>query len=179
MPFPLPHHTISIHVRHGDKASEMTLVPFSSYISAAAKIADQNPSRGTVSKTVFLSTEDPLVIDEMYNIANTTEIFVNMKGSTTSNLQWTFFYTAGLPRRNGGPTEEVAQGEEVETTLMHLGEMMLSLESGAWVGTRASNWCRLVDELAQIWVGGAGAGGGSPGVFVEVGDEQNWVGYHF
>lgn len=177
MPFPLPHHSISIHVRHGDKASEMNLVPFSSYISAATKVANENPSRGTVSKTIFLSTEDPLVIDEMYNIA-ATEIMSDTKGPTTSNLEWTFFYTAGIPRRNGGPKEEVAPGEEVQTTLMHLGELMLSLESGAWVGTRASNWCRLVDELAQVWVGGAGAGG-SPGVFLEVGNTPDWVDYHF
>ena len=155
----------------------MALVPFSNYMYAATKIADENPSRGMVSKTIFLSTEDPLVIDEMYSIA-AAEVGKNDR-PTTSNFQWTFFYSEGIPRRNGGPKEEVASGEEVETTLMHLGELMISLESGTWVGTRASNWCRLVDELAQVWVGGAGVGGGSPGVFLEVGSDRDWLDYHF
>lgn len=178
MPFPLPHHSISIHVHHRDKASEKSPVPFSKYLSTAANLADASPARGTFSRTVFLSTGDPAVIEEMLNIAAAETVPIK-NDQTTSNLQWTFFYTAGVPRRNGGPKREVAKGEEVETTLMHLGELMLSLETGAWVGTRGSSWCRLVEELAQIWVGGAGAGGGSPGIFLEVGGERDWVDYTF
>lgn len=178
MPFPLPHHSVAIHVRHGDKDSEMNLVPFSKYLSAAADIINANPSRGMFSKTVFLSTEDPLVIDEMFKIA-ADDTFGNENSGATSNLHWTFYYTAGIPRLNGGPNQEVIPGKEIETTLLHLGELMLSLESGTWVGTRGSNWCRLVDELAQVWVGGASTGGGSPGLFLEVGAPADWLDYQF
>ena len=156
----------------------MFLVPFSDYLSKAADIINANPARGMLSKTIFLSTEDPLVIDEMLNITAADTIWDGSTGAV-SNLQWTFFYTAGVPRLNGGPNQEVIQGKEVETTLLHLGELMLSLESGTWVGTRGSNWCRLVDELAQVWVGGAGTGGGSPGLFLEVGNPDDWLNYQF
>jgi len=52
---------------------------------------------------------------------------------------------------------------------MHLGELVLGLEAGGWVGTRNSNWCRLVEDLAQVWVGGSAGSGEVPGVFVEAG----------
>ncbi|KAF8439181.1 hypothetical protein BGX38DRAFT_898284 [Terfezia claveryi] len=177
MPFPLPANTFSIHVRHGDKATEMDLVPFINYLSSAAAIADANPSRGGPSKSVFLSTEDPTVIDEMLAFAALDN--PSKTGDTTSNIQWTFFYTKNLPRNNGGPKTEVNTGGRVETTLMHLGELMIGLEAGSWVGTRNSNWCRLVEELAQVWVGGSAGSGEAPGVFMEVGGRGDWVDYHF
>ena len=177
MPFPLPASTFSIHVRHGDKATEMDLVPFSAYLRSAASIADDNPSRGLPSKTVFLSTEDPAVITEMLEFASHDSS--DSSDTTTSNLQWTFFYTQNLPRNNGGPKSEVVGGGEVETTLMHLGELLVGVEAGGWVGTRASNWCRLVEELAQVWVGGSAGSGQAPGGFVEVGGRGDWVDYHF
>jgi len=89
----------------------MDLVPFDDYLSSAAAIADTNPSRGGSSKSVFLSTEDPAVIDEM--IAFTALDSPGKASDTTSsNLQWTFFYTKNLPRNNGGPKTEVNTGGE-------------------------------------------------------------------
>ena len=81
-PFPLPHGTVSIHVRHGDKAKEMTLKPLSDYVSAAEKLVNQNPMG--FAKMAFISSEDPTVFEEA------GEITFLHKGPT-SNENWTFF----------------------------------------------------------------------------------------
>jgi hypothetical protein len=39
-----------------------------------------------------------------------------------------------------------------ETFLGHLLQLLMSLEADAWVGTRGSNWNRLIDELRCVWV---------------------------
>ena len=31
-------------------------------------------------------------------------------------------------------------------------QLLMALEADAWVGTRSSNWSRLIDELRCVWV---------------------------
>lgn len=62
MPFPLPRGTISAHVRHGDKAIEMPLVPFTKYVQAAEHLVATNPL--TYYRGLFVSSEDPSVIND-------------------------------------------------------------------------------------------------------------------
>ncbi len=52
----------------------------------------------------------------------------------------------------------------------HLPQLTLALEADAWIGTRGSNWNRLIDELRCGWVDKC-HGGTSTNPFVEVGDE--------
>jgi hypothetical protein len=47
----------------------------------------------------------------------------------------------------------------------HLLKLTLALEADAWVGTRNSNWNRLIDELRCVWVDKCHH------PYVEVGDE--------
>ena len=42
--FPLPRGSISMHIRHGDKGSEMRLVPAAEYYAAAKKLVYENPN---------------------------------------------------------------------------------------------------------------------------------------
>ena len=56
--------------RHGDKGSEMTLVPFEQYVLAAEKLIAENPLG--LKRVGFVSTEDPYVIEQA---ANLTRIF--------------------------------------------------------------------------------------------------------
>lgn len=46
----------------------------------------------------------------------------------------------------------------------HLLQLLMALEADAWVGTRGSNWNRLIDELRCVWVNKCAH------VYVEVGD---------
>lgn len=52
---PLGRGFISAHVRHGDKGTEMRLVPFQDYFAAAVRLVKANP--WTLRKALFVSTE--------------------------------------------------------------------------------------------------------------------------
>ena len=69
MPFPLPAGTISMHVRHGDKHTEMRLIPFVEYVQKSETFVNQNPLY--FRKIMFVSTEDPGVITEAHAIERT------------------------------------------------------------------------------------------------------------
>ncbi|EGX44419.1 hypothetical protein AOL_s00193g1 [Orbilia oligospora ATCC 24927] len=86
VPFPLPEGTISMHVRHGDKGSEMRLVPFNDYVVRAEKFSAENPLGNW--KRAFLSTEDPNVIEQMKTMARITPF-----SYSGSNSRWTWYWT--------------------------------------------------------------------------------------
>ena len=52
--------------RHGDKASEMTLLSLTEYGRAAEKLTKHNPL--TFKRAAFVSTEDPDVIRDVHNL---------------------------------------------------------------------------------------------------------------
>ena len=130
--FPLPAGTISAHVRHGDKFKEMALVPWSSYAKAAVLLQDTNPLR--FAKAVFVSTEDPSVL---------------MESATLPSPPWTTFATA-MPRENSNGRAQMRLANNL--VHFHLLQLYMALECDAWVGTRKSNWNRLIDELRCTFV---------------------------
>lgn len=58
---PFPRGMVSLHVRHGDKGSEMQLVDTHKYVAAAEEIVVNGPMAHV--RAAFVSTEDPGVID--------------------------------------------------------------------------------------------------------------------
>eukprot|EP00455_Lapot_gusevi_P013804 TRINITY_DN16809_c0_g1_i5.p1 TRINITY_DN16809_c0_g1~~TRINITY_DN16809_c0_g1_i5.p1 ORF type:complete len:386 (-),score=52.82 TRINITY_DN16809_c0_g1_i5:22-1179(-) len=126
-PYGFPRPLISVHVRHGDKWIEMDLLPFSQYMAAAEAIRKQNP----LVRTIFLSTENQHVIEQARTYKN-----------------WTFLYTHNL-RLNVSPMESASVlGWETEAMISFV-NLYLALEGDYFIGTRKSNWCRLIDELRQ------------------------------
>ncbi|KAK6508510.1 mitochondrial inner membrane protein required for protein import [Arthrobotrys conoides] len=81
VPFPLPPSTLSIHIRHGDKAIEGRLISTRDYIVAAERFVLRNPI--SYRKRAFVTTEDPSVIKD---IKKTTGI--NPVGTAYSNPSW-------------------------------------------------------------------------------------------
>ncbi|RPB21637.1 hypothetical protein L211DRAFT_851351 [Terfezia boudieri ATCC MYA-4762] len=163
VPFPLPAGTFSMHVRHGDKAVEMNLVPMSKYIEVAHEYIAQNPL--TSLKSAFISTEDNAIFEE----AKTT--FAEPGESTTSMKDWVFYYS-DIPRLNGGPEEQLnAFGNRTEMTCKWLQQLIMALECDLVIGTRGSGWNRMIDELRCVW--GTGAGG-CKAPFMEVGPFEDW-----
>lgn len=81
VPFPLPHSTMSIHIRHGDKASEGKLISTRDYIVAAERFLHRNPLY--YLKQAFVSSEDPGVIEY---IIKTPHINPSMSFSNTNWL---------------------------------------------------------------------------------------------
>ena len=133
---PLPRGTISAHVRHGDKYTEMELMPWSSYFTAAQGLGSRHPLG--VSPNIFVSTDDPGVIDEAI--------------ATTAGTAWRAIYSSitRISTRETGvkPLLDLA-GNLVH---LHLLQLLMALEADAWVGTRGSNINRMIDELRCIWV---------------------------
>ncbi|KAI5481392.1 Proteophosphoglycan ppg4 [Pseudohyphozyma bogoriensis] len=141
-PFPLHRGTFSIYIRHGDKGREMSLHPLEEYVVQAETVASLNPNG--YARMAFLSSEDPEVFVKAKNLTA-----IDMDGGVTPNLEWNW-YSSHIGRINGGPFSQLDQlGNRTETTLSWMAELMLSLECDAFVGTRGSNWNRIIDELSE------------------------------
>jgi hypothetical protein len=140
VPFPLPAGTINAHIRHGDKESEMRLVPSDRYFEAAKKLMYQQPfSFG--NRTFFVSSDDVTAIHTNRHMAEAAK--------------WGFVYSK-IERMAGGFNSEqwvnIASDTRLSIIYTQLLQLLMSLESDAWIGTRASNGNRLIDELRCIWV---------------------------
>jgi hypothetical protein len=150
---PLPRGTVSIHIRHGDKKKEMTLIPTEKYLLAADELVKLNPFG--YRKVAFMSTEDPGSIEEMvaHNLSNT--------------WHWLWW---DVPRLNSNGPEQLGlfNMRRGELTFIWWLQMFIALEADAWVGTRGSNWNRLIDELRCVWVPKC------QNVYVEVGMDESW-----
>jgi hypothetical protein len=146
---PLPPGTISLHIRHGDKAVEMALVPFQKYLEAAEKLATMQTL--SLRKTVFVSTEDPDVIADL--LANGTHGWVGLYSD--------------IPRLNIDGRKQMKLAPNMGQ--LHLLQLLMALECDAWVGTWKSNWAAIIDQLRCVWV----AKCANP--FVEVGQIQDWL----
>eukprot|EP00744_Colponema_vietnamica_P005428 GILI01007954.1.p1 GENE.GILI01007954.1~~GILI01007954.1.p1 ORF type:complete len:423 (-),score=12.16 GILI01007954.1:116-1330(-) len=147
--FPLQPGTTSAHVRHGDKYLEMKLVPFQEYMVAADYLQHNFPM--SLKRSMFLSTEDEGVLTE----------------GRSNTFSWAVHYST-IPRKNVGPQEQM---QSMSTgagllTRYHILQLLMALECDAFIGTRESNWNRLIDELRCVWVPKCRM------PFVEVGDKS-------
>ncbi|KAG5189553.1 hypothetical protein JKP88DRAFT_206076 [Tribonema minus] len=132
VPLPLPNDTVSVHVRHGDKGAEMALRSWQEHKTRADELAKARRFRG---RTAFLSTEDPEVVKEAH-ADGTWDILV-------------------LPyRRDNGDFAQMAElGVSDDLVLFSLENLFIALEATHFLGTRGSNWNRLIDELRMVWPG--------------------------
>jgi len=128
--FPMPPGTISAHVRHGDKRKEMALVPFDVYVKKAEEIVQLLPL--AIRRVLFVLTEDPEVIKGVDELQN-----------------WVAMYS-DIPQENLNGKLQMHLDDDV--TLLHLLQLLMTLECDAWVGTQESNWNCLIDELQCVWV---------------------------
>lgn len=136
----------------------MALVPFSTYVKAAEKYM-QAHSPLSHRRCAFLSTEDPSVLAD-----------------AAADTSWQWLWSHDLPRINAGPEDQLKAAEEKDgtgkgrtaLTEMWLLELLRAVEADAWVGTRGSGWCRLIDALRCTWVDRCDR------PFLEVGDEDSW-----
>ena len=157
--FPFKRGMTSMHVRHGDKGREMTLVSDEAYFAAAEMLVMHHPM-GLV-RAAFISTEDP------GTIAAAAE---QHRGWA---LMWYKMPRISSKTENPGLQElPLLRGQLTRIVFMQL---LMALECDAWIGTRRSNWnrcvallhlfflafssltmflfqIRLIDELRCIWV---------------------------
>ena len=116
------------------------------YFDAADKVVVAAPL--TAVRALFVSTEDPAII-------------TNSRAEAERRTSWTLVYT-DTPRGVGGAGAETREASvhlppsSIQrlgvSTQQHLLNLLMALECDHWIGTRASNWNRLIDELRCIWV---------------------------
>ena len=145
--------TISVHVRHGRKATEADVFEFLKYLeemeSLAAdstalrvlypEVAESNttfsyPANTYTARKVFLSTEDQQVVDEALRLCG-------------GKPRWEVIYTR-VRRSNDDAWVHAKKPEDARYEVLNaFMNLELALEADAWVCTLSSNWCRLIDEL--------------------------------
>ena len=126
--FPFMRGMTSIHVRHGDKHHEMTLVPDESYFAAAESLVMHHPMG--LARAAFISTEDPgTLAAAMRERRGWASIWYDMPRISTVAVN-PGLQDLPLPR--------------AQLTRILLMQLLMTLECDAWIGTRGSNWNRFV-----------------------------------
>ncbi|GJP34996.1 hypothetical protein CLOM_g19466 [Closterium sp. NIES-68] len=124
----VPRPLVSVHVRAGDKASEMEVFPLAAYMAMAGRARIKDPSL----RHVWLSTEMQAVIDE-------AALFPG----------WEFHHTRN-PRVRKGATAmthfESALGHELAAAVS-FANLLVAAQADYYVGALGSNWNRLINEL--------------------------------
>ncbi|OHT15390.1 hypothetical protein TRFO_14146 [Tritrichomonas foetus] len=134
---------VAMHVRHGDKGSEMKLVPTMDYVKAL-RIIQRIENRKNL--TVYVTSEDHNAIKDLKEkVKDCTILYYNQK------------------RANGGFKQFRNDGEYLTlVTMMNLRE---AIRSKYYIGTEKSNWGYMVHLLRQT------AGFHFSDLFFEVGED--------
>ncbi|CAI5528822.1 unnamed protein product [Closterium sp. Naga37s-1] len=123
----IPRPIVSMHVRQGDKAGEMRLISFPSFMFMANRLRRRAP----FLKYVWLSTEMQSVIDQSQQYKD-----------------WAFLYSTN-PRQNG--TTSIFEYEQTAGVAklagISLANLLISSQADFFVGALGSNWNRLISEL--------------------------------
>ncbi|KAG1361512.1 Alpha-(1,6)-fucosyltransferase [Cocos nucifera] len=123
----VPRPLLSMHARMGDKACEMKVVGFETYMQLAERIRERFPNLDSI----WLSTEMQEVIDK-------------------SRLYpyWNFYYT-NVTRQIGNMTMaayEASLGREIGTNYP-LVNFIMATEADFFIGALGSTWCYLIDGM--------------------------------
>ena len=157
----VPENLITVHMRWGDKASEMNLVPTLEYIEAIHDIIRQRKSKKLArwqsffttsnhdnrendgSVHIYLCTEDPLAVKHFMLLKpKHWKVYLDQ------------YYIASLPNRLkigniNNPHVVAAEKFHGRTGLIALGSLLVAMEANDFVLTTASNWSRLMNEIRK------------------------------
>eukprot|EP01064_Diplonema_japonicum_P012334 TRINITY_DN19819_c0_g1_i1.p1 TRINITY_DN19819_c0_g1~~TRINITY_DN19819_c0_g1_i1.p1 ORF type:complete len:492 (+),score=83.55 TRINITY_DN19819_c0_g1_i1:37-1476(+) len=125
----VPNKMIGMHVRHGDKYKEMKLIELPEYLKAAAELREKEPDL----RHIFLSTEDPGVLEESKNY---------------EKEGWIFHWTKNNRSNVGSPMDyAMLVGPSMLGEISFVNLLIQELHCTHWIGTDKSNWNRLINEL--------------------------------
>ncbi|KAF7132014.1 hypothetical protein RHSIM_Rhsim09G0136000 [Rhododendron simsii] len=123
----IPRPLLSMHVRMGDKASEMKVVGFEGYMNLAERIRKRFPN----VHNILISSEMQEVIDKL-----------------RSYTRWNFYYT-NVTRQVGNTSMadySASLGPEVSTNYP-LVNFLMAVDSDFFVGALGSTWSYLIDGM--------------------------------
>jgi hypothetical protein len=139
---------IHVNIRGGDKVSETRLIQPELYIDKASELIEQSPL--AYSRVIFLTSDDPRAIARAHSHAATKRL-------TSIYLD--------VPRMQYGNDEsQVPSFWTYNVTISMMLQLSMASECAAWVGSRTSNWNRIVDMFRCT------VAANCRGVFVEMDD---------
>ena len=132
---PDPADLITVHIRWGDKKTEVPNLPISSYIESVGYIVNNRPPEQQSSDVhIYLASEDPDALARF--IAKCPKHWkIHMSGPTQS--------------QDNNRMMDFASGL---TGLESMGALLLSLQANNYVLATTSNWSRLINELREYIV---------------------------
>jgi hypothetical protein len=120
---------INVNIRSGDKIAESRLSPTENFIDAAEELIRRQPS--SYSRTLFITSD------------NLQEILKAKEYARKKNLQVIY---SDVPRmENGHHTDRVNSFWKYDVTISVLMQLSMTAECDAWIGSRSSNWNRIID----------------------------------
>jgi len=135
----VPSKMITVHMRWGDKAGEMTLVAAQEYVDAVQTLVTTKRQPNTPVH-VYVSTEDPKAYAAFLDAAPP---------------QWHIYADAMLTRmqsyrpNSGNHAKISAIQSNGEAGTVALASLAIAMEATDYVLTTGSNWSRLMDELRR------------------------------
>ncbi len=124
--------TTAVHVRHGDKWKESELIENKQYLEVVEELHRQEGERWSLSRSIFLSTEDQATADFFQRLPDWDVTFTQVQRYTDRDVSPMAF------------AERIGRSNEMLNSLTSLD---IALQCDAFVVTLSSNWCRLIDEL--------------------------------
>lgn len=130
---------ITVHIRWGDKASEMELVSLDEVINATISLLTPDELSGRKVVHIYLATEDPAALLAFKEAATQRGWQVHASGPTNPVAgAFKMIASAKLSKGRAG--------------LESLAALLIALEANRYVLSRGSNWSRLIDELRKAVV---------------------------
>ncbi|KAJ7565257.1 hypothetical protein O6H91_02G054000 [Diphasiastrum complanatum] len=123
----IPRPLTSIHVRLGDKASEMKLVSFDGYMKLATRVRSHFPQ----ARNIWLSTE-------MQDVIEQSKLYSG----------WSFYYSK-VTRQTGNTSMhsyETGLGRRTSTNNAFV-NLLMAADADFFIGALGSTWCILIDGL--------------------------------
>jgi hypothetical protein len=146
---------ININIRGGDKLHESRLIAPELYVDRALELIEQSPL--AYSRVLFLTSDDPRSLARASSYAE------------TKHLKAIYL---DIPRmKYGNDASKTASFWTFNLTISMLLQLSMTAECAAWVGSRTSNWNRVIDSFRCTAVANC------RGVFAEM--EDTIKGYYY
>ena len=142
------HGAINVNIRSGDKSLESRLSPTESFIDKALKLIESQPLAYT--RTIYITSDNLIEILKAKAYANSKKLHV--------------IYSEVPRMKNGHDANQVEHFWNYNITLSVLMQLAITSECDAWIGTRSSNWNRIIDMRRCV------VGKKCQHIFVEGGD---------
>jgi hypothetical protein len=127
----LPHPIISLFIRHGDKWKEAQLKTVKEHMDTVMPIADRHNIR-----LLYVGTDDQTALDEL-------------KRDYGSRFKIYYIDTRREPENHTATTPMEYMKNNWEIMRVSLIDLYVQIQGDVFVGTRSSNWCRLIDEVRK------------------------------